>query len=380
MYLENDSRPPLRGLIMAASLLGAAFGGPIAARAEAAKDLWGVWQGRNGNEAIYLCIESDPSHSPNDNFAAIYSTKDYEIELLNRSADEPAKWLPQQNPEFIATLRTLKDGSVQLDRGQSDIWSGVVLSQLDHLDGPCESMTFNLPRAIMPPPLMSTPESVDGEFYDVLRLEDPNLHAEVTTFHLAADTPGRAAINAWLWDALPKDVASSEYFDCAKSSVASGYGYWSQRLWPEFLSYYFVVVGERMKYYCYWAYPNDYTQWHVFDAVTGAEVDTSGWIRPDAYGLLGPHANDGPEIDWPRTDIEIKFHNLITQAYSETGPHGDCPYLPETVAVWKIRPTRSGLAFSPEVGPMTRGCAVDLVISYDDLKGYIPEEVARKLP
>lgn len=379
MYLENDSRPLLHGLILAGALIGAACGGPIAARAEAAEDLWGVWQGHNGNEAIYLCIESDLSRSPYDNFAAIYSTRDYKIELLDRSEDEPAKWLPKQNPEAIATLKTLEDGSVQLDRGQSDIWSGVVLSQIDHLDGPCDSMTFNLPRAIMPP-LVSTPESVDGEFYDVLRLEDPNFSAEVTTFHLAADTPGRAAINAWLWDALPKDVASAEYFDCAKLSVASGYGYWSQRLWPEFLSYYFVVVGEHMEYYCGGAHPNDYTQWHVFDAITGAEVDTSGWIRPDAFGLLGTHANDGPEIDWPRTDIEIKFRDLVIQAYSKTGPHGDCPYLPETVEVWKIRPTRSGLAFSPDAESAVSGCMKDMVISYDDLKDYIPEDVAWKLP
>jgi hypothetical protein len=241
-------------------------------------------------------------------------------------------------------------------------------------------MTFNLPRAIMPPLLVSTPESVDGKFYDVLRLEDPNLHAEVTTFHLAADTPGRAAINAWLWDALPNDVASSEYFDCAKSSVASGYGYWSRRLWPEMLTYHFLVVGEQMEYYCGGAYPEFFTQWHIFDVSTGAEIDTSAWIRTDAFRLLGPHANDGPEIDWPRTDIEIKFHDLITQAYSETGPHADCPYLPETVEVWTIRPTWSGLAFSPEDGPMMRGCAVDLVISYDDLQGFVSKEVEKKLP
>lgn len=379
MYLENDSRPPLRGLIMAGSLLGAAFGGPIAARADAAKDLWGVWQGHNGNEAIYLCIESDPSHSPDDNFAAIYSTKDYEIELLNRSEDEPAKWVPKQNPEAIATLTTLDDGSVRLYRGQSDIWSGVVLSQIDYLDAPCEGMTFNQPRAIMPP-LVSTPESADGEFYDVLRLEDLNFSAEVTTFHLAADTPGRAAINAWLWDALPKDVSSSDYFDCVTEAIASGGGYWSKRLWPEMLTYHFLVVGEHMEYYCGGAYPEFFTRWHVFDVSTGAEIDTSAWIRPDAFGLLGPHANDGPEIDWPRTEIEIKFRDLITQAYSETGPHGDCPYLLETVEEWKIRPTRSGLAFNPEVSPMMTGCAVDLVIPYDDLKGFIPEEVEKKLP
>lgn len=380
MYLENDSRRLLLGLILAGALIGAAFGGPIAARAEAAEGLWGVWQGYNGNEAIYLCIDSDPTRSPYDNFAAIYSTKDYKIELLDRSEDEPAKWLPKQNPQAIATLKTLEDGSVQLDRGQSDVWSGVVLSQLDHLDAPCESMTFNLPRAIMPPRLVSTPESVDGEFYDVLRLEDPNLHAEVTTFHLAADTPGRAAINAWLWDALPKDVESSEYFDCAKSSVASGYGYWSQRLWPEFLSYYFVVVGEHMEYYCGGAYPNDYTQWHVFDASTGAAVDTSGWIKPDAYGLLGPHANDGTEIDWPRTDVEIKFRELFERAYFATAPHGDCPNLPDVVEIWHIRPSRSGLAFSPEVGGMLAGCAEDLVIAYDYLEEFIPDDVKSKLP
>ena len=386
MHPDNGRSAVLRGLkpagIMLVLTTSLCFS--TAVRAEVKEGLWGVWHGRKGEEDIYLCIQSDPDHSIYNDFAAIYTTHDYEIELFDRGEDIFAEWSAKRNPEAIARLTTFDDGSIQLDRWRSDIWSGVTLSQItvdatDPLGLPCESMAFNGPRAIMPP-IETLPQTIDGEFYDILHLADPISNAEVTTFHLPADTPGKAAINAWLWQAMPKEVAPSDYFECAKSAVESGYGYWKQRLWPELLSYHFLVVGERKEHYCGGAYPDDYTLWHVFDAMTGAEVDTRSWIRPDAYGLLGPHANDGPEIDWPRTEIEIKFRELFERAYLATAPHGNCPKLLDVVEVWNIRPTRSGLAFSPEVGGMMRGCAVDMVIAYDDLEEFIPDDVKSKLP
>lgn len=386
MRLANGRNIILRGMKPASIILvlptSLCFSSAV--YAETKEDLWGVWHGRNGGEDIYLCIQSDHDHSSYDDFAAIYATKDYEIEVFDRSGDVSTEWPGKRNPEAIARLTTFDDGSVQLDRWRSDVWSGIVLSQIvvdaaDPTAWPCESMAFNGPRAIMPP-ITATPHTIDGTFYDVLHLEDPISNAKVTTFHLPADTPEKSAINAWAWQAFPKDVASSEYFGCAKSAVVSGYGFWSQRLWPELLSYHFLVVGERKEYYCGGAYPDDFTQWHVFDIMTGGELDTSTWIRPDAYGLLGPDANDGPEIDWPWSEIEIKFRELFERAYLAAGPHGNCPNLLDVVENWNIRPTRSGLAFRPEVGGMLMGCAEDLVIAYDDLEEFIPDDVKRRLP
>ena len=51
-----------------------------------AQDMWSVWAGRVGNVEIRMCAQSDPDRPFDGDFAAIYTTQDYQIVLLDRVA------------------------------------------------------------------------------------------------------------------------------------------------------------------------------------------------------------------------------------------------------------------------------------------------------
>jgi len=131
----------------------------------------------------------------------------------------------------------------------------------------------------------------------------------------------------------------------------------------------FVVVAEAADVFCGGSYPAQLTNWYVFDGQTGAEIDTSTWLHPDAFNLLGPNAGSGPEIGDP--EIEGGFRDLLTQAFLATDPHESCMSLLDYVGVWNIRPGRTGFILSPEVSGGSQGCAVDLMLDFTDIEGYL---------
>lgn len=364
------------------------LGGTIAAfslstqplRSEPVQALWGVWKGSTGDAEVLLCVQADPDRSRYDDFAAIYTTADYQIELLDRIEETGKTWSARREETVTASLSMLADGSVQLDRSQGDAWSGVPLAPIAFSSGedntrPCASAAFNLPRAVLPT-IERAADTVDGTRYEILTLVDPAGHGEVSTFQLPPGPEGHDVINAWLNKALPETAEEAPYYTCTVEALADGAGsFWEQRFRPELISDSFVVVAATSDIFCGGAYPALSTEWYVFDSETGQEVDTRTWLHPDAFNLLGPYAGAGPEIGDP--DIEIGFRDLLTQAFLATDPHEDCRDLLDYVEVWNIRPTKTGFILSPEVAHGAQFCAKDLTISYRGMEPYFGKDLPR---
>lgn len=167
------------------------LGGAIAAfplsaqplRSEPVQSLWGVWKGTTGDAEVLLCVQADLDRSRYDDFAAIYTTADYQIELLDRSDETGLTWGARRDETVTASLSVLADGSVQLDRFPGDAWSGVPLAPIPFSSGedqtrPCESAAFNQPRAVLPP-MERAADTVDGTRYEILTLVDPAGHGGV---------------------------------------------------------------------------------------------------------------------------------------------------------------------------------------------------------
>lgn len=132
---------------------------------------------------------------------------------------------------------------------------------------------------------------LDGVPYDVITLVDPAGNGEVSTFQLPCGTHGTDAINTWLRALIPKTAKDAPYYSCTIDALSVGGGsIWKQRLFPEMISDNFVVVGDASEVYCGGPYPDTFTEWHVFDRQSGANVDTHNWIYLDAFNLLGPDA------------------------------------------------------------------------------------------
>jgi hypothetical protein len=359
------------GVAIVALLLGVQ---PL--RSEPLQPLWGVWKGVTGDADVLLCVQADPDRSRYDAFAAIYTTADYQIELLDRRDATGKTWNARRDETLTASLFVQADGSVLLERGQGDAWSGVPLAPIPFSAGedrarPCESAAFNLPRAVLPT-VERTMENLDGSPYEILTLVDPAGHGEVSTFRLLSGPEGHGVINAWLSRALPETAEEAPYYTCTVEALADGAGsFWEQSLRPEMISDRFVVVAETMDVFCGGPYPALFTQWYVFDSRTGGEIDTSTWLHPDAFNLLGPNAGAGPEIGVP--EIETGFRDLITQAFLATDPDESCLDLLDDVEVWHIRPSRTGFILSPDVAHVSQFCANDLSISHRDMAPYLRE-------
>lgn len=363
----------MRLLIIGGCIAALPFGAqPV--RSEPLQPLWGVWKGTAGDVDVFLCVQADPDRSPYDTFAALYTTVDYQIELLDRSDETEKTWSARGDEMLTASLSVLADGSVRLERNSVDAWSGIPLAPIPFSSGgeqtrPCESAAFNRPRAVLPT-IERTADRVDGHPYEVLTLVDPAGHGEVSTFQLQSGQEGFDVINAWLSQAIPETAEEAPYYTCTVDALAWGAGsFWEQRFRPELISDRFVVIAEIADVFCGGPYPDQSTEWYVFDSQTGKEIDTGTWLHPDAFNLLGPNAGAGPEIGDP--EIEIGFRDLLTRAFLATDPHEDCLDLLDYVEVWNIRPTKAGFILSPEVAHGAQFCANDLTIDDRDMQPYL---------
>ncbi len=377
MTCKNET---LRAILRSVGIGVAAFGllvvTMISMRSEEVTGLWGVWYGKTIGAEVYLCIQADPAIAPTDEFAAIYTTADFQIELLDHDKKVRTKWYSRADKNVTVTLSALKEGSIKLYRNVTNDWSGIELTPIpftkeDQVSRPCESTEFNQSRAILPPMKIAS-KTLDGASYDALTLVDPAGHGEVSTFQLASGSFGHEAINNWLRAVLPKTAQAAPYYTCTVEALGSGRdSLWEQRLFPEMISDRFIVVGNMKDVYCGGPYPDSFTEWTVFNSRTGKEVDTLNWIHPDAFNLLGPNPRTGPEIGDP--EIETEFRDLINQAFAATNPDASCNDFIEYVKAWNVRPSTTGFILSPTVTHAEQGCAVDLKIDYRDMEFFIAD-------
>jgi hypothetical protein len=345
---------------------------PELGQAQEMDAVWGVWGGRVSDVEIRFCAHSEPGQPFNDDCAAIYTTQDYEIELLDRKSS--TTWSPRLAREEVVSLAVLEDGSVRLERSPADLWSGVPLAPIDETADirPCVSDAFNAPRTFLPDPVITSAE-MDGVTYEEISIIDPSGNGEVTTFRLPGSGAGLAAINAWLAEALPQTAEDAPYYTCTLDALQVGAGsFWEHRIQPEWITDRVIVVEDVEDLFCGGAHPSYSVDWYVFDVETGEEIDTSAWIREDAFYDLGPYAGQGPEIGDP--EVAQGFRDLMVEAFAATNPSQSCRNLLDIVETWDVRPSRGGLVLTPsdDLGP-ARACAVGLHFSIEVITPYLIE-------
>ncbi|PWL33570.1 hypothetical protein [Marivita sp. XM-24bin2] len=354
------------GTALLTMLAWTSWSGP--GQAQEMEALSGVWGARVGDVEIRMCAQSDPDHLFNRDFAAIYTTQDYQIVLLDRESS--TTWSPRL--ARIVSTTGLDDGSLQLERAPADLWSGVTLVPMETVEDtePCLTHVFNGPRTFLLEPVVTATE-LDGVPYEVVSILDPSGHGGVTTFQLPGKSPGPAAINAWLADVLPTTVEEAPYYSCTMHALQFGAGsFWEHRLVPELITDQILVVQETMDVFCGGARPSYSIEWTVFDRETGEEIDTSTWIREDAFYDLGHYAGQGPEIGDP--EVARGFRELMVEAFTATNPSQFCHDLLDIVETWDVRPSRDGLVLTPsdDLGP-GRACATGLSFSIQEITPYL---------
>lgn len=365
MKVSSYSHPAGAALLTMVALTSSP--GPV--QAQELDSVWGVWGGRIGDIEIRMCAQSDPARRFNDDFAAIYTTQDYQIELLDRGAGDI--WQPRLSPENTVSVTHLADGSLTLERSTTDLWSGVTLTPMEMAGGtrPCVTQAFNGPRTFLPDPVLTAAE-MDGVSYEVVRIIDPSGHGEVTTFQLFGTDPGAVALNAWLSDILPTTAEEAPYYSCTLDALQVGAGsFWEHRRVPDLITDQIFVIEDTQDAFCGGARPSSSTEWTVFDRETGQEIDTSRWIREDAFYDLGPYAGQGPEIGDP--EVARGFRELMVEAFAATEPDPSCVGLLDEVEVWAVRPGRDGLILSPSDMGYFGGCGVELTLRDESISRYL---------
>jgi hypothetical protein len=365
MTTSHDSRFA-GGLVLTTAFISWAGLG----QAQDMEAVWGVWAGRVGNVEIRMCAQSDPDRPFDGDFAAIYTTQDYQIVLLDRVTS--TTWSPRLAEPLSTT--GLDDGTLRLEMAPAYLWSGVTLAPIAVTQDtePCLSHAFNGPRTFLPEPMVTAAE-LDGVSYEVVSVIDPSGNGEVTTFQLSGTAPGSVAINSWLATALPKTAEVAPYYTCSKNALQHGAGSFFEQIFkPDVIKGRFIVVNESTDVFCGGNRPNFWSVWHVFDVETGKEIDTTTWIRPDAFYDLGPYAGQGPEVGDPV--IENGFRDLMEKAFTATNPTPSCNILLDIVENWNVRPSRDGLVLTPsdDLGP-GRACATELSFSIEKIAPYLAD-------
>lgn len=347
-----------------------AFGG--SGHAQHMSPLWGVWSGRLGEVEIRFCAQSDPGRSFSGDFAAIYTTRDYEIRLLDRQTNKTLS--PRLAPKDIVTIERDENGSVRLEGSASDPWSGLALTQLavEADPTPCVSDAFNAPRTFLPHPVITLAE-LDERKYEVVSIIDPSGNGQITTFRLRGDGAGATAINARLTEALPQTAEEAPYFSCTLDALHFGAGsFLEYRTLPEWITDEVIVVENVKDVFCGGPHPSYSVEWYVLDMETGEEIDTSTWIREDAFYELGPYAGQNPEVGDP--DVARGFQELMIGTFVATEPGPSCHNLLDIVERWNVRPRRNAFVLTPAdyLGPL-RGCSVELILSIDEITPYLTD-------
>jgi len=339
-----------------------ALAGPV----RAAEPWSGVWQGTVGTAAVRACFggETDP-----DQGAYFYLRY---LKLISLNADAPSKpawtesdsashskvdshWSLSPAPGGALTGTWRSDGKslpIHLTR--------VPYLSADESDAPCGGMTFLSPRLVKPT-LTRRAASLDGTSYtDIVANVGPHLDVQIESFELTPATPVMARINAELARPLPKPGAKqADYLDCLMGATgAYGQdGQYADTLAPDLISPRWLVTEETSSSSCDGAHPNAGVTWRTWNLTTGAAVDPWSWFNSQT---VQPRTE--PDLS---PTIDPKLRQLLIARWPNKDK--DCSDVVESQDEWDVHPTRTGLAFWPQLPHVVFACSEDIIIPYSQL-------------
>jgi hypothetical protein len=345
--------------------------------------LEGVWSGTVGSYAVMACFEST------DGLEGVYYYRSQLQPIALRRADEGAAltetvgfdtptgatWSVERGADGLIIGQW--DGEVAGKSRQLPIRLSPVAGVPGEVTGMCESSTFVAPRFAD-----SSVEQQEAVFDGVPitqliwqpgRAFDPSTSA-IESFALTEAQPGDAAINAILRKVMPDGSAKDDFAACMAFTVAfRGWdGDYSISVLPELITDELVSVSTGSSIYCGGAHPSYSDHRQVFDRATGAEIDPSAWLKPEA--LVFVEAEYAPTNAAKRliTGLAPSLMEQVIANWPEA-ELADCLGEDSLVYGWDLGVERAGIVFKPEVPHVATVCAVPVVVRWDQLAPYLSD-------
>jgi hypothetical protein len=326
----------------------------------------GVWQGKVGNAAVRVCLNS---YEGEPGTGAYYYIRYLEPISLSQ---EGSKWIEhapgvdkEAQWQFATLTATRAGGTWRQGARQVPFSLTPVKSDAEDGDaGPCGSKAFFEPRLVAGEVVYA--DAVFEGLRYVKTSYRPPAHfkddVSIQTFTYDADNEGDAAINATLSAHLPTGSWDDDYLGCIMSNVdARGTdGQWEETIEPKMVSRAYLAVEESSATDCGGAHPNYYTVPHTYDRRNGQEVDLFDWIGP-ARGKDGDRSlPEGVQklvmARWPKdSDAECR------DAAAESD-------------FWSIGLSHTGLTFSPDFPHVLTACEEPVTVDWAALTPFLDAE------
>jgi hypothetical protein len=334
----------------------------------------GVWDGTIGNLPVRVCFNE---HDWGTTGGYYYRSRLQAIWLdgsdnKGRSFTEGVAEPEPSTPRWA--IDRVEGGTLTGSWTQGVKTLPIALKRLElkeKADSPCSSMLFQRPR-LEGMRTISKPAVKDGVPYTRLILDHRGHFGDdvqVESFALNGDSPATHAINAELRKPLS---GTDSWFDCIRMAWgSSSTGYTGQTLSPHMISKRWLVVVDENGWDCGGAHPDDASTTHLFDRLTGKEVDVLQWFN--ARAVKREKLEGDPEF------VEMLQPAFRTMLLTGWKPDDDCGESVRGADFWDAKLTWTGFVFTPGLAHVEEACEEPFRASFAKLMPYLTAEGRRNV-
>ena len=364
----------MRILVAAASLLAATLqsGAPAISATERASEA-GVWEGSIGNLPVQACFNVHDWGTTGGYYyrsrlrAIALQQSDEKKQIFVEGVAEPDPATPRWLIERVdggSLAGTWKKGANTLPIALKRL-------ELKEKESPCASMLFQGPR-LEGVRTIKKPAMKDGVSYTRLILDHRghfDKDIQVESFALNEEGPAAHAINAELRKQLN---GVDSWFECIRMAWDLGSdGYTGQTIFPRMISKRWLVVMDENGWFCGGAHPDDANTPHLFDRLTGKEVDALQWFNAKAVKREKFEGDpDSAEM------LQPAFRNFILSGWK---PQDDCGESVRDADFWDAELTRTGFVFTPGLAHVEEACEEPFRVPFAKLMPYLTPEGRRNV-
>jgi len=148
-------------------------------------------------------------------------------------------------------------------------------------------------------------------------------------------------------------------------------GYTGQTIFPRMISKRWLVVMDENGWFCGGAHPDDANTPHLFDRLTGKEVDALQWFN--AKAVKREKFEGDPD---PAEMLQPAFRNFILSGWK---PQDDCGESVRDADFWDAELTRTGFVFTPGLAHVEEACEEPFRVPFAKLMPYLTPEGRRNV-
>lgn len=332
----------------------------------------GVWRGAVGTVVITVCLREDDArpagvyyyarHLETIRLAAAEKSDPPAMSFIEGDGDPARKNAPRWTLQPPVANQM---GGTWSGNGRNlpiRLWR-VDLESADDKRSPCASGAFNDAREKPAQVVVGTADPAQAQ-YRTLSLDFGNrFNADIASFALTGSGAGIASVNAALRKSLLDE--QENVFACSRAVLEqTGHpGEYQVATTPELISGRWLVAATASSNSCGGAHPNYDRSFSTWDLASGKAIDPWTWFMPAAAQRMVKDTAGS----YTALDIQPGLRSLIDQGWIALSD-GDCRDAPGTEdSIWMVRPTRTGMAFTPSLAHVVHACTDDVVIPYKRL-------------